>query len=358
MQHYIDKNGNVWKSHPNIQSGRRRQADVIRQYSGPRRCAYKDSIVDTWQLFFPDELLQRIVDHPNAHVSTIDPNMHFDLVSFKAFIAILYWRGASRDQTISTEDLWSSDGAPFYKSAMSRSLFRDWLRFLRFDDKNTRQERTVTDTFAAISDVWNEWNDRLPQFFNASYSITVDEQLVSSRSRSPHRVYNPAKPGKYGELIRWSADSQHRYMYKGKPWTKRPEDVAAKETHIESNKAKNLVLDLVLPFYGTGRNVTGDRFFTSLSLAEELLTKRLTYVGTIMSNRRVIPPVLHEVQAVEHSQFAFGGRDNQVTLAVYQAKPTKKSLHAIDYAPRQADTRRLSWKNRNTTGVQSDKGRS
>lgn len=324
QQLYTDKNGNVWQGQPNAQVGRRNIANVIYEASGPTRRAYKDTILETWQLFFSDQLLQKIVNYTNAYAVTIDPNVNFDLVSFKAFIGILYWRGAYNDQSISTEDLWSLDSTPFYSCVMSRSQFRKWLRYLRFDDKDLREQRLVTDTFAAISEIWDEWNRRLPQFFNASYNITVDEQLVSSRTRSPHRVYNPSKPGKYGELIRWSADSKHRYMFKGNPWTKRPEDPVAKDRHIQSNKATNLVLDLVLPFTDTGRNITSDRFFSSVPLAEELLTKRLTYVGTIKQNRRDIPPILHERQAVEQSEFAFSGRNNKVTLSAYQTKPTKR----------------------------------
>lgn len=65
-------------------------------------------------------------------------------------------------------------------------------------------------------------------------------------------------------------------MYRGSPWTKRPAE-EAKEPHIARNKASGLVIDLVKPFHGTGRNVTGDRFFTSLPLAKDLPSKKLTY---------------------------------------------------------------------------------
>ena len=42
-----------------------------------------------------------------------------------------------------------------------------------------------------------------------------------------------------------------------------------------------------------------------------------------MSNKRDIPPILHERQEVEKSEFVFS-ENNKVTLAVYQATPTKK----------------------------------
>ena len=87
-------------------------------------------------------------------------------------------------------------------------------------------------------------------------------------------------------MVRWCADSDYRYMYKGNPYTKRPQDPVQAERHKEDNKAINLVLDLTSSFTGTGFNVTGDRYFSSMLLAEKLLHDKLTYLGTMTQNRR------------------------------------------------------------------------
>jgi len=41
--------------------------------------------------------------------------------------------------------------------------------------------------------------------------------------------------------------------------------------------------------YGTGRGVTKDNFFTSCELANFLLTKNMTLVGTLRKNKPEIP---------------------------------------------------------------------
>lgn len=50
-----------------------------------------------------------------------------------------------------------------------------------------------------------------------------------------------------------------------------------------------VVLKLIEPFTCSGRNVTTDNFFTSLSLASKLLKKRTTLVGTVRANKKELP---------------------------------------------------------------------
>ena len=156
----------------------------------------------------------------------------------------------------------------------------------------------------------------------------VDEQLISSRCRSPHRTYNPAKPGKYGEMIRWCSDAKYRYFFRGSPLLRTPKNTEAAATHKEANKVNNLVLYLVQSFFGTGRNITGDRYFSNFDLTVQLLNHGLTYIGTLRSNKREIPPLLHQSFQVQESEFVFGGPDKQITLCAYAAKP-KKTVHMI-----------------------------
>ena len=54
-----------------------------------------------------------------------------------------------------------------------------------------------------------------------------------------------------------------------------------------------VVMKLLEPYFGGGHNVATDSFFTSLSVSRNLLSKDITLVGTMKSNRREIPPVLH-----------------------------------------------------------------
>ncbi len=45
---------------------------------------------------------------------------------------------------------------------------------------------------------------------------------------------------------------------------------------------------MVSHYYKTGRNITGDNFFTSVGLVEDLLQNGLTYIyiGTVRKNKK------------------------------------------------------------------------
>jgi len=49
----------------------------------------------------------------------------------------------------------------------------------------------------------------------------------------------------------------------------------------EVNQGQRVVLDLVSGLEKSGRNVTCDNFFTSISLARELAKRQMTVLGTI-----------------------------------------------------------------------------
>lgn len=322
-----DKNGNVWSEVAPVI--RRRGAENILQHvGGPTAQSNQDSIVKTFQLFFTDEMLNDIVLYSSNKLATLNLRERYELTlsSLKAYIGIMYYRGANGDTQIPIADLWGSEYSSFYRTVMSRGLFQVWTRVLRFDDPGARPQRIPVDTFAAVRDLWDQWNRNLQYYFLPTESITIDEQLVSSRTRSPHRIYNPSKPGKYGELIHWACDANYRYFIKGHPLTKRPIDPAAAEVHREENKAKSLVLYLGAPALDSGKCIVGDRFFSSVDLAKDLLNRRTTYVGTLMKNKRDIPPLLLRESPQYESNFVFSNPQKKVTLQSYQVKRNKKVL--------------------------------
>ena len=321
---WTDKNGNTWSTEAPPYQGRRGNADILRQRPGPTRDAVKNNIVETWNIFIPDDMLQKIVRHSQEKASALGFQIELTVTQLKAFIGILYFRGANGDQHIPANDLWSSKYSIFYRAAMSRNLFNMWSRCLRFDNSEDRQARKVTDTYAAFRDLWEEWNARLRRFFVPGETITIDEQLVATRCRSPHRIYCPKKPGKYGELVRWACDAESRYFLNGNPRVKLPANHEAARTLKEENKAKNLVLTLSEPYLDAGRNITVDRFFCSQELAEELLRRRTTLVGTLATNKRHIPAGLMQPSNLNATIFCFGGPNQSITQVSHQYSRTKK----------------------------------
>ncbi|KAG8176608.1 hypothetical protein JTE90_028590 [Oedothorax gibbosus] len=72
------------------------------------------------------------------------------------------------------------------------------------------------------------------------------------------------------------------------------------------NTASGIVKRLTTKLHNTGRNVTVDNWYTSYSLAEDLLKKNIILVGTMRKNKRDFPvQFVTGKQRVIHSLFGF-----------------------------------------------------
>ena len=170
---------------------------------------------------------------------------------------------------------------------MTLQRFTLIMKFLRFDNKETRSERKERDKMAPIRDLWEQFIQRCRMCYVPGPNCTIDEQLVGFRGRCPFRIYMPSKPDRYGVKIWWICDSELSYAYNGQVY------VGRVGTLSEVGLGNRVVLDLCRPIEQTRRNLTTDCFFTSLPLAQTLLTKGLTPLGTMKSNKAEIPETPH-----------------------------------------------------------------
>lgn len=192
-----------------------------------------------------------------------------------AFIGILILMGANNDSELPIDDLWGKVlGKNIYTATMSRIRFGELLSLIRFDDKQTRTERQKQDKFCPIREVFYKIDELFVKYYIPSAHLTIDEMLSLFRGRCPFKVFMKDKPGKYGILIRMLSDAHTRYILKMEVYAGKDERPA------EERSAKAVVRRLVKPLEGTGRNVTTDRYYTSIELAEELYNDKLTLVGT------------------------------------------------------------------------------
>lgn len=112
--------------------------------------------------------------------------------------------------------------------------------------------------------------------------LVIDESMIPWRGRLRFRQYIKNKSHKYGvKLCKSCTPEGYTYniiIYTGK-----------EDGGQEVNHATKVVLKLIKDLENEGRIVVVDNFYTSIGLAEALLSKKTFICGTLRANRRGLP---------------------------------------------------------------------
>lgn len=330
---YISKSRDMlWDVEPDLQR-RTPNRNILRMRMGrvTRSAADANTPIEVWNKFITEAIIQEIVDNTNIWIEinknkyarerdTKPTNAH----EIRAVIGLLYMAGVMKNSHTILEDLWATDGTgiEFFPSVMSIKRFKFMLRSIRFDNVLTRRDREELDNLAAIRDLFEQFVNNCQENFVVSEFVTIDEMLESFRGRCKFRVYMKSKPARYGLKVYALVCAKTFYTYNLEVYVgKQPEG-----PFYVTNSSKEVVLRLIEPLSGSGRNVTVDNFFTSIPLCFELLNDhRMTLVGTVRANKREIPSVLLDVKQRPVGSSIFAHK-KECTMVSYKAKKNKHVL--------------------------------
>ena len=326
-QEYVSKSGFVWKSAP-PPSSRTRSSNIVQCRPGPTHGTDGvKTIADSFYGFMTNEMLEEIVKYSNAEGQArylrkelAESNWNdINVIELKAAIGLLFLMGLLGKNKLNMRQLWENSPiqAPIFKATMSRDRFETILSVLRFDNQSTREIRRERDKFAAIRDIWTLFQNNCKNNFQPYEYVTIDEQLLGFRGRCPFKQYIPSKPDKYGIKIWICADVKTCYVYNCMPYLGRQPGELRQE-----NVGAKTVCALLEPLYNSGRNVTVDNFFTSVPLANELLSKKITLVGTLRKNKTEIPVEFLPNRRREIGSSLFGFQ-NQLSLVSFVPQKNK-----------------------------------
>ncbi|XP_041093443.1 uncharacterized protein LOC121305857 [Polyodon spathula] len=266
------KDGTIWEIiSPTVDAvGRRAAQNVFTETSGPTPYAKRNvsSILSAFHLLIDKRMLHHIqrCTVAEAHRTQGDDSWAMSLEELEAFIAILYVHGACGGKSLNLERLWSTQwGIAFFAETMPQSRFREILRFLRFDLRATRSARLQTDKFALASEIWNGFIENSIACYKPGENLTVGEQLFPTKARCRWTQYMSNKLDKFGIKFWVAVDVESKYVVNGYPYLGKDETCPAGQRLGDS-----VVLRLMEPYLGKGRNVTTIDFFTSLQLAKKL----------------------------------------------------------------------------------------
>jgi hypothetical protein len=160
------KNGCKWHTKPFCTKYTRTVAkNIVLRLPDPKGDAHGEmSEAKLLSLFITEDMLQKILIHTNEETECQKINyttaQHYiiptNVTELKAFIGLLYLRGVLKNSHLTTNDMWSENfGPPIFRCTMSKNRFQFLINSLRFNDKNSSQERRSTDKFAAFRKVWD-----------------------------------------------------------------------------------------------------------------------------------------------------------------------------------------------------------
>ena len=119
------------------------------------------------------------------------------------------------------------------------------------------------------------------------------------RNKISFKVYNKSKPTKYGLLFKSLNAVKYPYTYQSHAYASTP--VGEPTSHYVNSTDEyvlylvNKVSDNGVEYNMKGCTITTDRLYTSVTLAEKLLARGITLVGTWQSNRKGFPEELKTV---------------------------------------------------------------
>ena len=311
---YTSRDQRKWRSSGAVQY-QTPQRNIFRETEGPIGEARQISnAYDAFHCFISLEMFKSIKDNTNRFANQQSETWR-DLSDeeITAFLGILFLSGVYRGQHQPLREL-LTEGPNEFRAAFGINRLEDIIRYLRFDDRSSRS--TTRDKFSPFRLFWDDFINNCKRMYRPGCYMCVDEQLLPFRGRVSFRQYIPSKPDKYGMKFFLLVSKNSHYIYNAIPYCGRNE----RET-VHVGLASDIVKELCVPIYSSGRNITCDNYFTSADLAEYLSSKNLTLLGTMKQNRREIPPVLFEgSHPIGSSTFAF---HEKLTIVNFRAKRNK-----------------------------------
>ena len=178
----------------------------------------------------------------------------------------------------------------------------------------TGNDRWKQDKFACYRKFFKDINNTFLKLRLPSAHVAIDEILYPYRAGIGFRQYNPKKPAKFGLLFRSLRESAVQYTYFSLPSAGKPEGTADDFYITGTDNYTKYLVDNAIRVGGAsclkGRNISIDRYFTSMAVAEWCLENNITIMGTMRTDRIGIPKEMKTET----------GRAEKSTLWCYEGK--------------------------------------
>ena len=162
--------------------------NLIRHRPGPTPFA-SAGIYDeesSFLLLFDKDMIDTLVFETNreGHSSLGEDFRKTNYEEMKAYIGLCILRCVYKGHIESIDELFSEEhGRRIFRKTMTLTRFKEIRRFLRFDNRATRNARLQRDKLAAMRPLLDGLTSNSQQCYLPGETITIDEQLYPFRGR-------------------------------------------------------------------------------------------------------------------------------------------------------------------------------
>ena len=169
----LSRDGTVWENRPPSSDKKTSRSNTIGTRPGTKQfiLARVDTALDVFKELWVHQNFEWILRYTKAE-GLRKGNNEFFITKQKL------------DAFLGSASFWESEHErSIFCETMSRNKFQFILRYIRFDDKNSRTIRRRTDKFAAIRELWNSVMDNCQKSYFPHADVTIDELLFPCRSK-------------------------------------------------------------------------------------------------------------------------------------------------------------------------------
>ena len=208
------------------------------------------------------------------------------------------------------------------QKVFSRNRFKKVSQYLHVNDKNRELPRGDAnhDKLYKVRPLLDSVVSSIRSEYRPTKNLSIDEAMIPFKGRLRIKQYMLLKPVKRGIKVWECADTSNGYVCNLSVYT-------GKERHANPERriGYRVVHNLTRPLVGKNHHVFIDNFFSSIVLAENLLSDQIYVCGTVHSNRQGIPreiaPTTQQVKRLRQGESLFLRKENVVVTVWKDKKP-------------------------------------
>ena len=201
---------------------------------------------------------------------------------------------------------------------MQRDRFELILKFWHFS--NNEENHDAGDRLSKLRTICDKLIANFQDAYTMEPDVSIDESMVLWRGRLKFRQFIPGKRHKYGVKLYLLCEATG-YIYNMIVCCGKLDPISG------FGHSETVVLKLMEPILDRGHTIYTDNFYTSVTLAEQLMTRNTNLCGTLRKNRKYLPSEV--VSAKLKRGEAISRQSNQIVVTKWHDKRDVLMLSTI-----------------------------